>query len=202
VFLLEANGRHGHYKLWLDPEVGYNPRRIEVRKQLGDLAGKKPLGSRPHDTSVGLWPEAREVAFELIVDSIAVDSLQGAHVITHFTQTQTQTFEQGATTVWKSVHSLSEIKLNPAFSPESFHVEMEIPNGTSITVDGEPNIQYRWYDGKIARVANPAALQNLRTAEYLELDESHAGRRITILTAILLVVAGLGCWHLRRRRVF
>jgi hypothetical protein len=56
TWIVESRGKYGIHRIWFDPESGGLPRRIEVRKGLGDLYQDEQIGSRPEESE----PMARE----------------------------------------------------------------------------------------------------------------------------------------------
>lgn len=163
TYVVRSRGRFGRHTLWLDPEAGGLPRRIEIDKQPGHLFSNTQLGvettPRSAKQAQGLPPgflkkRILEESHQLW-DKIQIEKRQGIFVITAF-DTATRTTMRVDDNVEKSVtrieYRTSVVDLDPAtWPPSAFLPRVEIPNGTRVTTR-DPQAPAVWIDGKVEKV--------------------------------------------------
>jgi hypothetical protein len=167
TWVLKSRGKFGEHTVWFDPQKGGLPRRIEIRKQNGDLYNDEQLGSRPADSPPRRGKpgqpapfEARQDIFDRI-DNIQVEEKDGVFVITgfdcahRFTRVRTR----------KPVETRSEfriraIEIDPKLTEGALEFDIKIPNSTRVGVflnaplefsSGSPDTYEEWNDGKLQK---------------------------------------------------
>jgi hypothetical protein len=135
-YVMEATGKYGYYKLWVDPDCGYNIRRAIMRKKLGDIMEDGDVLSK----------EGTE-AIEIIVDQIKLENFNGVWFPVEGTAVNNQVYK-GKEYHYQYVASRSNIKWNPDFE-EIGAFKMDLPDGAFIRNDEMPGILYEWQDGRI-----------------------------------------------------
>jgi len=135
-YVIEAKCAHGYYKVWIDPENGYNFRRLIVRKSANDLSGDKPLS----EVSV-----MREFEEELTISRIAQVAGFYVPMVGHMEV-------RGRNAKGREEHftldvERSNIDLKPDFDALGAF-RMGFPDGTDIT-DEETGIVYLWQQGRL-----------------------------------------------------
>ena len=131
------------------------PRRIEVRKQNGNLVDDEQLGSRP-------TPKLHvETAYK--IDEIKIEKKNGVFVVTSFDCNLGYLLESGEALYGRRrSFRLRAIEVDPKpFGEEAFRFSVKIPNGLNIGVrekaplhldkDSVPAIIYEWRDGRPQR---------------------------------------------------
>jgi hypothetical protein len=187
--VLEGRGRRGVHTLWLDPEFGYLPRRIVVRKVGGDLVLGKAVSAHTGANN-DRWKEVVEELSDVRLERIA-----GNPVMTRFEHAQTLTFESGVRRVKRTSCIVSQYEFSGApAGPTTFDVSMHIPQGHPVHVDGAQHILYEWRDGEIQKVVPDVG----DVGGFFAPDGSLAAKVfVTVNVAILAVIA---YWLYKRRR--
>lgn len=143
VDVLTGKGAFGTYTLWLDPDFGFLPRRISVRKGLSDYAGDRQLSS---------WEGLQEMQADVKV--LRLKKVSGVDVLAEFEITHKSILKDHET--WShTACSLSNINLTPDVSTtDAFKLSSEIPNDTPVQVNDASTIEYVWQDGRIVKVVD------------------------------------------------
>ncbi|MSR58685.1 MAG: hypothetical protein EXS05_13700 [Planctomycetaceae bacterium] len=160
TYMLKSRGKFGEHTVWIDPAHGGLPRRIEIRKQLGDLYDGNQLGSR-----IGLAKEPLRKpgqglpnmqppdirAFSLRIDNVQIENKEGVFVLTAWKATEKITFGDGRSGDRQTELSVSAVDFKPETLPDdAYRPEIEIPDKTTVQVtDGLAGTQYEWVGGKI-----------------------------------------------------
>lgn len=166
TYVLKSRGKYGEHKLWLDPASGSLPRRIEVTKVAGNLFNEQQLGTAPvADAQPN--PRAPNAAVQLpspsgfstLIDNIQIENKDGKFVITGFEEKGSITHADGKIVNQnKTEIKFDVVDVNPPVFPENaFRFEVEIPNGTLVSVvddlppgyQGPAKTEHEWVDGKI-----------------------------------------------------
>ena len=165
--VLNSHGKYGEHTVWLDSKSGGLPRRIEIRKQLGNLyddnqlgvlagqSGDEPrrivkVGSGNGITGIFQKPDIRE--FSLRIDKIELENKNGVFVMTSWNSEENTTTGNAKTERRvRSEHSVPSVNFGPeAVKEDAFRFHADIPNKTRVIVmDGGPGAEYEWIDGEI-----------------------------------------------------
>lgn len=80
VYVLESRSEYGDISIWLDPNSGFHPRRIELNKTGDDLLEGQPLASsRPNNEA---FPDEQLDEYSIVVESVQIEDIEGTFVIT------------------------------------------------------------------------------------------------------------------------
>jgi hypothetical protein len=169
TWVLKSRGKYGEHKVWFDPASDGLPRRIEIRKQFGDLLNDEQLGSRPPEESVPTKakrgqprpPSARQDVFTRI-DNIQIDNKNGVFLITAFDYKHRFKYVK----TQKEIESRRELRVraidvDPKSWPEdAFQFDIKIPNELSVGIFINAPLEFgsavadtyeEWIDGKLQK---------------------------------------------------
>lgn len=134
TYVLEAQGRENTYILWIDPEYGFNPRRIEMIKYRD---GRREL------------PESQR---HLIVDDINLEKIDGKYLIMSAgIRYEGERYEGGTIEIDCTVKR-TNVHFNPDFSKAVKEFWQGVPEGVSVAYDdvrGIQGVQYEWVNGQV-----------------------------------------------------
>ncbi|WP_460183843.1 hypothetical protein [Thermopirellula anaerolimosa] len=187
TFLLEAQGRYGHYQLWLDPSEGFLPRRMVLVKRGSDLFGKEPVSA-----SKGLH------AVVITVDVRRIDRVKDIPVMAEFVIEREKSYDDRRV-VDRSMCSLSNIRVlsNPA-QEDGFALSTKIPNGTPVQVQDALHLDFVWEDGRVVNVVDSRLVSRLEDSRF---HPGGANSRFWLVAAnagaigLLLLVMALRRWR-------
>lgn len=151
--LLEYESKYGKLKVWLDPECGYNMRKISLTKQTGNLYVDEPLGTIPSplpDGAVTHIPYAAIESIEFTVDAVELEKIGDSYVAVSATVSENIRYQTGEYLNETVKCTRSNITFEPDFE-ELGAFQLEIPNGTDVffkDVRGVSGVEYEWFDGK------------------------------------------------------
>ena len=153
TYVLESRGENGETIMWLDPNSGFHPRRIESRKSGDDLLNGQPLASsRPNNE---IFPPEPLHEYSIVVESVKIDQIEGTFVITGADVTESWTFSSGQMVRISYDFKLSKIDMNPDFNAlRAF--EIKVPDGTPAHDLDFPGINFMVVGGKIVPADDPA----------------------------------------------
>ena len=134
-YLLDADTKHGEYKVWISPDQGYSVIKMEHHEKEGDLGDRGtpfPPGYRMDFTfEISKLKEINGVWFP--VEGI---------MKTDGEVPQIAEYQKNQFHIW-----LSDIVINPEFTEEDFG-NGDVLNGAKVTKNGLP-VRYQWQDGKL-----------------------------------------------------
>ena len=142
-YVLESTSEYGRHKVWVDPDHGYNYRRVVVEKNRDDLGyGDKALerqGSPLLQTSYR-------------IDNVTIREVDGYHIVDNAVVTSSTEYQEGFTFILESKVSVQpgSVQFNPDFEAlGAFRID-DIRYGTPVWVTSEPGVRYVWHDGVVA----------------------------------------------------
>ena len=142
-YVINAVAPFGKYKVWIDPEHGYNAARVTIEQSGHDLYIGKPL-PRPSlggRVIIGGDESTEFTKFEQVEGHWLPVACEGSG---------TCRFEGGKTSGATITYQRSKISLHPDFA--ALHAfTLDAPNGTQVATD-MPGIQMVWKDGKAVPV--------------------------------------------------
>jgi hypothetical protein len=142
--VLEANTKQGHYKVWVDPEKGYNLRKAVVTKKGDDLYGGTPLSSTNMESAT------------FALASVQFQEVDGIWIPIKGTFDRTQNVTgKGGPAVWRS--TAKSVRSNVVWNPDfdkigAFH--LDLPEGTPVRDEDFPGIRYEWHGDSVAPAAD------------------------------------------------
>jgi len=167
TYVLEADNKYGQHILWIDPEYGFNPRRMVIRKAIGDFYNKTKLGDTPPPLSPKLnlaIPWCAKVRTELTVDSIKIEKSGEVFVPVSAKVVEHMDYENGQFTEWISTYRRTNINFNPDFDAMMEAFLADIPEGTPVFFQDErglSGVRYEWFNGKVRAKVDEAFLDGL-----------------------------------------
>ncbi|NLZ03575.1 MAG: hypothetical protein GXY19_00185 [Phycisphaerae bacterium] len=151
--VLEAATKYGKHSLWLDPDAGFNPRRITVQKEVGDLDGDRRLGTPPPRLPEGVEsavPRIAVVKVEMTVESIEIANISGVFVPVAAEISTREQYEDGQFMESTSVVKRSAIDFTPDFETLRAFV-LDVPDGTPVAYQdarSRMGVKYEWFEGR------------------------------------------------------
>ncbi len=134
-YVIDAKGKHGTYRVWIDPAHGYNIAQTEVRRTTGDLRRGNPMGGKAK-----LFYSLKNIRFQKI-NNVWIPMEADRKI--------NQTYGGGR--FWNiSGHiKRTEVIINPDHDSLGSFVPDDIMNGAKVYIRGVPRIKYTWQDGKV-----------------------------------------------------
>lgn len=166
TYVLEARGRYGEHVLWLDPEAGFNARRISVRKTGADLLGDKPVNTPPPRLparSIPQYPQVPVEEYTFVLDGVQIEKSGDVFLPVKASLTTTYKHTDGSVVVFRRAHERSEIQIDPDFEAMGAFVLDSVPDRTpasNMDVAGA-GVEFQWLDGQIRPRFDASALSRL-----------------------------------------
>jgi len=165
TYVLEVETKYGLYTLWLDPEYGFNLRRMVIKKKIGDINGSVPLGTQPKPLPEGVLlhtPNKAKTNIEVVLDSVKIDKIDGVYIPVSAKVKERVDYENGTYVERVDAYTRTNIDFNPDFYAMGAF-EMDVPNGTKVYFmePARSGIRYEWQDGKIVTAIDQRTLDAL-----------------------------------------
>jgi len=149
-YVIEASGKYGSYKVWIDPECGYNFRKALMWKKAGNLrANGKPLSSE----------ETESIKFA--VENVKLENVDETWVPIAGTADKMKVYK-GNEYHYQYTSIRSNISLKPDFIKMNAF-KMDLPEGTKIKDYDAPDTQFVWRNGKVQKLSE--VLETLRNQQ-------------------------------------
>lgn len=157
-YAIEAQTLYGEHKFWLDPTVGYLPRRVEVHKEKGDLLFNGPLSDFTIEND-----DNQRIAlarYDVIIDSIKYLKIGEVNYPTQARIITKMTYSDGRIIERERHHKRLNIDVDPNFD---LLVDFRIfaPEGTRVYHENYPSILYEWRGNKIIPLVDEQALDDI-----------------------------------------
>lgn len=152
TYVLESRSNSGKIKLWLDPESGFHPRRIEVHKSGNDLLNGRPVSSIRSEGNIVSDKQLKE--YSLVIDSVNIENIEGVFVMTGANTVETKTYVDGHKICATYSFKRSKINLHPDFNVLKV-VEIKVPDGTPVRDQNFPAGRFMVLGGKIVPADEP-----------------------------------------------
>lgn len=186
TILLRVKSKFGTHSLWLDPNIGFLPRKIESEKSGRDLLIDEPVESiQWAKEDGGRFPNSLLRAVVVTVDGIRTRKVGERDVIVGYERTRRYSFANGETHIYRDEFDASTFEVNPEFDDDVFQLSSKIADGTRVTVFDDRNIVYEWRDGEIRKVIDEETVQQFGKAG---LAEPSAWGRVFFWTANVLLL--------------
>ncbi|QDU80214.1 ECF RNA polymerase sigma factor SigW [Polystyrenella longa] len=164
-----SEGYYGRHTVWLDPEAGYLPRKIESVKERDDLFDGWPLHLiLPHNDATDRRPNLAYQRMIVTVDGIEIDHVDDGFVMKNFEVTLNRTYSDESEFNTRFEYQLS--KFSRQVAEEELAMTLQIPQGTSVFVTNDPSTEYIWHDGQPVKA--PQELPEVKPFQVL--DESNS----------------------------
>ena len=140
-YVIDAKGKHGTYRVWIDPAHGYNIAQAEVRRTTGDLRRGNPMGGKAK-----LFYSLRNIRFQKI-DNVWIPMEADRKI--------NQTYGGGR--FWNSSGHIkrTEVIINPDHEALGSFVPDDIRNGAYVKIMDFPIKPHNiWRDGKYVTSAH------------------------------------------------
>lgn len=162
---LQGRGRYGVHRIWIDPAIGFKPRRVEVRKEGSDLLGSVAVSSVTGQG--GLYPPLRLEKFVLVASAFQYQRVGKSHFVTSLTIAIEHAY-RGAIVRMRHEIGFTDISVSPGVSNrDAFQISTSIPNGTPVTNLDAPTINYEWQNGQVAKSVNQEVVSKLEAHGFL-----------------------------------
>jgi len=140
-YLMEAKSPNGHYRVWVDPNHGYNIRKAVIIRKPGDILNGSPIASGTSNNA------KRLVGHRVELDEIQINKVNGRYIPISGAMVCTYFFNDGTEEQRRWEAKRSNIQLNPDFERIGAFV-MEIENGTMVDSEDVPGVRYTWHESK------------------------------------------------------
>lgn len=168
-YVLLAEGDYGKYKIWFDPDHGYNIARARVLKKQDDIAWRGlPLGP-PAAHKDSKHPNMKKT-LSFCLENVKFKNINGLWLAVSADFRTKITFVSGRTSTADSSLTCDNIVIDPEYDVNDFKPD-NIVEGTLVSIvpsqikyrwiDGKPvEIKYEWINGKpVEKVNRPATEQ-------------------------------------------
>jgi hypothetical protein len=154
TYVLEAETKYGKHILWIDPEFGFNARRMAIHKVLGDYSSNTKLGDQPRPLPPNVNPAVpwcATVKSDLTVDDIDIEKVDGQYVPISAKIRRYEEFEDGQFTEVISNYKRRDIDFDPDFDAMVRNFLEEVPDETTVYVYHEQSstATYKWQNGEV-----------------------------------------------------
>lgn len=144
--MIKGYTRHGDYKLWIDPNNGYNIRRASIVIDNNDLAWGKPLKSQHIGKAGKSW-----VKIVMEVKDVEIEKIGEHYFPLSGTFIRNISYDDGSSWIGKTVVKRRNVQWNPDFKAlRAFRIDL--PDGTIVLDDDSPGRRYQLLDGKLAPI--------------------------------------------------
>jgi hypothetical protein len=157
--LHESRNARGLYRVWIDPENGFIPRKITILRQANDLHRDGPL---------------RGGTVEIEVSDVEIEKVAGYYVVTKSRITETARLGDVVIESQTLEVKRENIQWNPDFDKMGAFVMDGIPDGAEVRNFDFPGVRYVWADG---RPIVDSGLQSLETSGLLASSKIREGRK-------------------------
>ena len=160
-YVIAAVTPHGEYKIWMDPEHGYNIAKAETHKTNNDIyfnvVAHQEFGVMPPGRGFkGKRPGSRE-AVHFYIDNVNFRKVNGVWLPMEATYRIITEYDDRKDT-YKRHHERTYINLKPDFEAiRAF--KPKIPEGSTVILDWSPGIQYMWQNGKLVTDVDEGVLK-------------------------------------------
>ncbi len=154
TYVLEAETKYGKHILWIDPEYGFNARRMTIHKVTGDYDSDTKLGDQPRPLPPNVKPAVpwcATIRSDLTVDEIDIEKVSERYVPMSAKIRRYEEFENGQFTEIIGICKRREIDFNPDFDAMVRNFLQEVPDETKVYVflEQSPAAEYKWHDGEV-----------------------------------------------------
>lgn len=148
TYVLEAQTEQDTYVLWLDPEYGFNPRKVEMRRV---LEGE---------------PESSESERHLLIDGVNIEKVDGKYIIMSADIRYNREDPDGGEKQRSYEYSIkrANVNYNPDFDSVIEDFWKGVPDGTPVFYQDERRFQgvkYEWVNGQVRPKVDEAFLGQL-----------------------------------------
>jgi hypothetical protein len=134
-YVINATTPYGKYRVWLDPEHGYNIAKMEIKKETGDLMFGHSMSGK--------------AKFSGSLENIRFEKINEVWVPIEADIKISRTLSKGDFYQSISHHKRTEVTLNPDFESLGLFAPDDIENGAEVLVLDVTGISYTWQDGKL-----------------------------------------------------
>ncbi len=154
-YVISAEGKYGKYKIWIDPEHGYNIAKAKVSKKRDDIAWRNmPLGPRMEKTKgerrtyqMGEHPGIKK-SLSFVLDNVKYENVGGVWIPVSANFQTEITHVNGRTVELETSIERKNIQINPTFGENDFKPD-NIADGTRVAIIPYTSISYTWQAGKV-----------------------------------------------------
>lgn len=162
-YVINAQTDHGEYRVWIDPEHGYNIVKAKVSKKKGDILWGKPLGWQGDTTNLAPSDVPRFSGYRFDMSNVCFEKISDKWIPV---EADYETFldYSGRITIVKMHHKQTHTELNPDFKAANAFVP-DIPNGTPVFIE-EQEKTYFWQYGKITVDKQPISIMGKTLPDF------------------------------------
>lgn len=193
TYRVTSRGTLGDHSVWLDPNAGYLPRRVEIRKTRDQLP-QRPSRDAPGANGNSRQPPPERVEYVQRIDAIRIEPFDGIPVITAFNLEGHSRLSDGRAGATRVEFRITSVSVKPEeWAPDALELKTAIPEGTPVYALDSPGISYVWKDGAIIKdVTSPVA--------HVEFSPPGKRRYVWLWVCNAIAVAAIAGFAIRRRR--
>ena len=137
-YVIQAEAKQGRYKIWIDPEHGYNIAKVVSRKSKGNTINK-------------IYTLKSEESQFTSMDNVRFEKIDGIWMPVEADGVNEYVLKGGTSTGGTKLHiRRTEIILNPDHDALGSFLPDDVRNGATVyLVVGNNSIKYIWQDGKV-----------------------------------------------------
>ncbi|MEJ2648026.1 MAG: M20/M25/M40 family metallo-hydrolase [Sedimentisphaerales bacterium] len=142
AFLIEAETQYGNVKAWISPDLDYNCLKWEIEKTPKQYYRDGMPSNDSFTKSIAVY------------DAEKADKIDGRYIITQ-AKLNYKVIKDNETLSNDTYHfNLKNIDLNPDYEAlRAF--EIQLPEGTIVYDDENPDVRYQWIDGNLVQTNEP-----------------------------------------------
>lgn len=133
-YVIDADTGNGKYRIWLNPEKGYNFTKAELRKKEGDAYNYGPL---PPDNN-----------YLFLMENTEFREIDGVWVPVKASMEYNKKLQNGGHAGEKINYEITSISINPDHDTLGSFLTDDIQNGAKVIVKEAKGAEYVWRDGK------------------------------------------------------
>jgi hypothetical protein len=145
--VISAVSRNGSYRVWINPERGYNIAKAEVEKKGGDLAWNERLDFKPKAVPGMKSPPPAIESLSFSMKNILFENVDNVWIPMEADWDVAVKYEDGTVAQDHNHHKRTEMTLNPDHDAMGSFVP-DVPDGTRVIVEGISGVRYRWFGGR------------------------------------------------------
>ena len=157
TYVLESRNQRGLYRVWVDAENGFIPRKITVRRQKNDLHRDGPL---------------RGGTVEIEISGVEIQKVGGHYVVTSSTVNERVLFRDMLIQSQTLDVKRENIEWNPDFEKMGAFVIDGIPEGAKVLNFDFPDVPHIWADGRPIIDSGLTSAEDVNTPE-IEADANN-----------------------------
>jgi hypothetical protein len=159
-YIVEGKTQSENYKIWIDPNNGFNVRKAVVNKKYNN----QPINTENSRKKFLM-------GLEVIISDVEIEKVGEHYIPISAKLNRSYKYSDGTTQTDSLTSKRSKIQLNPNFEEMGAFVMDGIPEGTRVINIDKPGFIFIWHDGKVTPInIQPLPLTGKQLPELKELE--------------------------------